>query len=190
MGSYFTTLITALVLSHSVHADKLVNKPLKVFILAGQLNMQGQWMVTSQDKKGNERPGTLLSTLKNPAKAPMLKHLVDAEGKWNAKRADVWIYDVSEFCERHGPLGFGYGWDLGSRSWFGPELQFGHLLGDQMTHQVLIIKTAWGGRDLYRDFRPPSSGGEVGPDYTNMIRTVKKVLRDLNREFPGEIGTN
>ncbi len=187
---FFTTLITAFVLSQSVYADKLGSKPLKVFILAGQSNMQGQGIVTSQDEQGRELPGTLLATLRNPAKAPMLKHLVNAKGEWQEKRADVWIYDISEIGKRHGLLQFGYGWDLGSRSWFGPELQFGHVLGDQLTNQVLIIKTAWGGRDLYKDFRPPSSGGKVGPFYTDMIRTVKKVLSSLDKEFPGKIGTN
>ena len=42
----------------------------------------------------------------------------------------------------------GYGWNLGSRMWFGQEMQFGHLLGDRFDNQVLIIKTAWGGLDL------------------------------------------
>ena len=154
-------------------------KPVKVFILAGQSNMQGQGIVTMKDKDGSEKPGTLTSMLKDPAKAPMLKHWVDAKGNWAEKRDDVWVYDVNEFGSRHGVLGFGYGWALGSREWFGPEMQFGHLLGNHFDNQVLIIKTAWGGRDLYKDFRPPSSGGTVGPFYTEMLATVKMVVGDL-----------
>ena len=65
-------------------------KPLKVFILAGQSNMQGQGIVTSKDKAGKERPGTLAYLLKDPAKAPMLKKWVDAKGEWAEKRDDVW----------------------------------------------------------------------------------------------------
>ena len=57
----------------------------------------------------------------------------------------------------------------GGRHHFGPELQFGHVLGDYFDNQVLLIKTAWGGKSLYRDFRPPSSGGTVGPYYTKML---------------------
>jgi len=162
--------------------------PLKVFILAGQSNMQGQGVVTMKDAAGKEKPGTLTSMLKDPAKASLLKNWVDGKGAWAERRDDVWVYDVNEFGNRHGVLEFGYGWSLGSREWFGPEMQFGHLLGDHFDNQVLIIKTAWGGRDLYKDFRPPSSGGTVGPFYTEMIGTVKKVLGDLKGMFPGYAG--
>ena len=49
-------------------------------------------------------------------------------------------------------------------------------------------ETAWGGKDLCKDFRPPSSGGTVGPFYTDMIGTVKKVLGDVKAQFPGYAG--
>lgn len=159
-------------------------KPVKVFILAGQSNMQGQGMVSSFDESGVEKPGTLASILKDPAKAPMLRKWVNAKGEWSEKRKDVWVYDVNEFGSRHGILEFGYGWNLGSRTWFGPEMEFGHLMGDHFDNQVLILKTAWGGKDLYKDFRPPSSGGSVGPYYIEMIKTVREVLGDLKSQFP------
>lgn len=162
--------------------------PLKVFILAGQSNMEGQGLVTMKDDAGEEKPGTLESMLKDPAKARMLKHWVDAKGEWAEKRGDVWVYDVNEFGDRHGVLEFGYGWNLGVRQWFGPEMQFGHLMGEHFDNQVLIIKTAWGGRDLYKDFRPPSSGGTVGPFYQQMLATVSMVLGDLETQFPGYTG--
>ncbi len=163
-------------------------KPVQVFILAGQSNMQGQGMVNAKDKQGNEKLGTLTAMLKDPAKAPLLRHLVDAQGNWSEKRDDVWVYDVSEFGSRHGVLEFGYGWALGSRNWFGPELEFGHVMAKQSNSPVLIIKTAWGGRSLYQDFRPPTSGGTTGPYYTEMIATVKKVLGDLKTLFPAYDG--
>ena len=37
----------------------------------------------------------------------------------------------------------------------GPELQFGHVIGDYFENQVFLIKTAWGGKSLAKDFRPP-----------------------------------
>jgi len=117
-------------------------------------------------------------------KGKQLKNWVDAKGGWKEGREDVWVYDVNEFGNRHGKLEFGYGWSLGSRMWFGPEMAFGHVIADQSDKQVLIIKTAWGGRDLYKDFRPPSSGGEVGPFYKEMIGTVNKVLADLKTLYP------
>ena len=163
-------------------------KPVKVFILAGQSNMQGQGIVSSLAEMKEEKPGTLATMLKDPVKGAMLKGWVNAKGEWAEGRDDVWVYDVNEFGSRHGRLEFGYGWNLGSRMWFGPEMQFGHLVGDQYENQVLIIKTAWGGRDLYKDFRPPSSGGETGPFYKEMIGTVNKVLGDLKGQFPGYAG--
>jgi len=172
----------------ATHKAVIAKGPVKVFILAGQSNMQGQGVVTMKDNDGKEKPGTLTSMLKNPDKAALIKDWVNAKGEWAEQRDDVWVYDVNEFGNRHGILEFGYGWSLGSREWFGPEMQFGYLLGNRFDNQVLIIKTAWGGRDLYKDFRPPSSGGTVGPFYTEMIGTVNKVLGDLKGMFPGYKG--
>ena len=48
----------------------------------------------------------------------------------------------------------------------GPEYGFGFTPGDSMEQQVLLLKTAWGGKTLAVDFRSPSAakarGGEVG----------------------------
>ena len=169
-----------------VSADQKGKSPVKVFILAGQSNMQGQG-VTGIREEFHDAPGTLVSMLADPAKAPLIKHLRKPNGDW-VVRDDVWVYDINEFGTRKGNLGFGYGWNLGDTTWFGPELQFGHVVKDQLPNQVLIIKTAWGGRALYTDFRPPSSGGDVGPFYQQMIQTVKNVLRDLKQEFPAYDG--
>ncbi len=67
----------------------------------------------------------------------------------------------------------------GGSSHIGPELQFGHVMGDFFEEPVLLIKTAWGGKSLYKDFRPPSSGGEVGPYYTQMIQEIREALTAL-----------
>ncbi len=169
--------------------------PLKVFILAGQSNMQGQGTLEAKDDAGKEKKGTLRSLLSDPAKAPLIQHLVNANGEWAEVRDDVWVYDIGEFGTLHGPLSFGYGWNLGDMSWkgrntmfFGPEVAFGHLMGEHFTEQVLIIKTAWGGKSLDVDFRPPSSGGTVGPFYTEMMGTINKVLGDIKAQFPGYAG--
>ena len=53
---------------------------------------------------------------------------------------------------------------------------------------MLLIKTAWGGKSLYKDFRPPSSGGEVGPYYTKMIAEVREALANLKTDFPAYDG--
>jgi alpha-galactosidase len=47
---------------------------------------------------------------------------------------------------------------------------------------VLLIKTAWGGRSLYRDFRPPSAG--LPSD-----AVLEKMLADLKKQKGKENGT-
>ena len=54
-----------------------------------------------------------------------------------------------------GPLSTGFG---ARPSAFGPEYAFGIMLEKSLNQPVLIIKTAWGGKSLHYDFRPPSAG--------------------------------
>ncbi len=99
-------------------------------------------------------------------------------------RDDVWVrYQREKGPLLAGPLALGFS-VYGDKHHFGPELQFGHVLGDHFPEQVLPIKTAWGEKSLYKDFRPPSSGGEVGPYYTKMLDDVRKSLANLKTEFP------
>ena len=81
-------------------------------------------------------------------------------------------------------IGFtGYG-SMNSRHHIGPELQIGHRLGDFYDDPVLLIKTAWGGKSLQKDFRPPSAGGEVGEYYIKMFAEVEEALDSVCKEFP------
>jgi hypothetical protein len=158
-------------------------KPVKVFILAGQSNMEGQAVVDLAGKDYNEGKGTLAVLLQDPAKAPMLRHLRGADGKWTV-RDDVWVrYQREDRPLLAGPLAMGFSIYGGARH-FGPELQFGHVVGDRFENQVLLIKTAWGGKSLYKDFRPPSSGGEVGKYYTRMIADIRTALAQVKSDFP------
>ena len=86
-----------------------------------------------------------------------------------------------------GPLTVGFS-VYGDAHHFGPELQFGWVMGDYLNNQVLLIKTAWGGKSLYKDFRPPGSGGQVGPYYTRMIAEVREALANLKTDFPSYDG--
>lgn len=157
--------------------------PVKVFILAGQSNMEGQAVVDLDGKDYNFGKGTLVYLMKDPAKAGQFKHLKDDKGQWRA-RGDVWVYYQPEGRVRMaGPLELGYT-PYGDKHHFGPELQFGHVVGDHFANQVLLIKTCWGGKSLYKDFRPPSSGGQVGPYYTRMIAQVREALDNLKEDFP------
>ncbi|MEM1447993.1 MAG: sialate O-acetylesterase [Planctomycetota bacterium] len=111
--------------------------PIKIFVLAGQSNMEGKAKVSLLRYQATE------SKL-----APRFAHLVDGDG-W-VERDDVAI----RFLDRQGPLTVGYG----STGCIGPELEFGRVVGDHFEEPVLLVKAAWGGRSLYRDFRPPSAG--------------------------------
>lgn len=172
-------------------------KPLKVFILAGQSNMEGKGSVE-----------TMRRQLKDPKKRDRFAHL-KAGDQW-VERDDVWINYLGNRGKRHGKLTVGYGISQkDSQELFGPELGFGWTLGDLLDENILIIKTAWGGKSLDRDFRPPSQGlpesiDEVvegqkkrkpeltkeeyakgyGHFYRLMIREVKSVLSDLKTHVP------
>jgi hypothetical protein len=160
--------------------------PLKVFILAGQSNMEGHARTGTLDYLGEDPDnGKLLSKVKQP-------------GGSLATRDDVWIWYLGRTGKLTGGFGVSPGkkiigagtldgkevpeLDLGLS--FGPELGFGIVMGDYYEEPVLLIKTAWGGHSLYGNFRPPSSGGTVGPSYTNMVDHVKEVTGDLKKLFP------
>ena len=151
--------------------------PVKVFILAGQSNMEGQGVVSMDDPTNyNGGKGNLEWSMKHSASAGKMKHLKNAKGEW-AVRDDVQISFKARDTVRTGGLTVGYT-GYGGSSHIGPELEFGHVLGDYLDEPVLLIKTAWGGKSLYVDFRPPSSGGPVGPYYTKMIEEVRAALAE------------
>ncbi len=160
---------------------RAADKPVKVFILAGQSNMEGAGVVKADPKK-NEGKGSLEYLVKNATTAEKFKHLTDKSGAW-VVRDDVWIH----YLDRKGKLTAGFG---SNAERIGPELGFGCVVGDAFDEPVLLIKLAWGGKSLGKDFRPPSSGGEVGPYYKEVVDRTKAVLKDLKKEFPefGERG--
>jgi len=202
------TLLTAsaLLCGHSFAAEK---KPLKVFILAGQSNMEGHARIETFDYIGDD-----------PATAPLLKMMRGADGK-PAVADHVWIsyltgkYDGSANGEGTGKLTTGFG-ARGSNPTedggkIGPEFTFGLTMDAALKEPVLIIKTAWGGRSLNTEFRPPSAGpyvfsearlaqmqkqgkdivaekaekaNETGRFYRYMVEHVKKVLADPKRVCP------
>ncbi|HEV7279177.1 MAG TPA: sialate O-acetylesterase [Pirellulaceae bacterium] len=149
----------------------------KVFILAGQSNMAGHGRVASE---ANEGRGSLERLAKGPDADQRFAGLIDAGGEWIA-RDDVKIW----YLGRTGDLrpGFGVREDR-----IGPELGFGQVVGEALDQPVLLIKLAWGGKSLGQDFRPPSSGGEVGPYYKEVIEKTKRVLTEAPKLFPDLAG--
>jgi hypothetical protein len=157
----------------AVQGQQSGKSPVKVFILAGQSNMQGHGTV-------NGNKGTLQSLVANDTEG-LYAYLGDKDGHWTV-RDDVWItYERDASNTRSGGLTAGFGVD---NNRLGPELGFGHVMGDYYENQVLLIKTCWGGKSLAVDFRPPSSGGTVGFYYREMFRLVDEALANLGTIFP------
>ena len=188
--------------------------PLKVYILAGQSNMEGHAKIETFDYLGDD-----------PATAPILKQMRGPDGQ-PAVCEKVWIsyltgpYDGSANGEGFGKLTAGYG-ARGDRPTedggkIGPEFTFGLTMDAALEEPVLLIKTAWGGRSLNTEFRPPSAGPyelndyqkklyygppghgvpkdmdewlaekkqETGRFYRYMVEHVKQVLADPKRVCP------
>jgi len=141
--------------------------PLKVYILAGQSNMEGHAKVETFDYLGDD-----------PATAPLLKQMRGPDGQ-PAVCEKVWIsyftgpYDGSANGEGFGKLTAGYG-ARGDRPTedggkIGPEFTFGLTMDAALKEPVLLIKTAWGGRSLNTEFRPPSAGPYELNDYQKKL---------------------
>ena len=185
-----TALLGAVLLLGLSPMARAAEKKVKVFILAGQSNMEGHGMLGSLDQLGTHpRYGHLLKMLKN------------ADGSW-VTRNDVTIYWNKESKkERHGPLSTDWGAMTGKS--IGPELVFGTIMGERHEEHVLLIKTAWGGKSVWCDFRSPGAG-EMTPDeerilkrdhwlkpghfYRKMLSEIKECLADIEKVVPGYQG--
>ena len=157
-------------------------RTLRIIVLAGQSNMEGQAVVDLDGKDYNEGRGTLVEILRNPTNAARFHGLRDSKGAWTTLENVFIRYQRENAPLLKGPLGIGYS-VYGDAHHFGPELQLGHVLGNGLGDPVLLIKTAWGGKSLYQDFRPPSSGN-TGPYYLRMIAEVREALARLPQDFP------
>ena len=174
-----TAILTAALLC--VLSPSSFAQSIKVFILAGQSNMEGQGVVSMDGEQGyNGGKGNLVWSVQNSKSAEKLKKLKNEKGEW-VVRDDVQISFKAGAKVRKGGLTVGYT-GYGGSSHIGPELGFGFVMGDFFKEPVLLIKTAWGGKSLFVDFRPPSSGGQVGPYYTKMVEEVRTALAELGEQ--------
>ena len=182
-------LLTSLILgfSNPVSADPPGPENagvIRVFLLAGQSNMEGHAVVDlDHEEHYNGGRGNLEKLLEDPQWQPRLSHLRDNNGDWTS-RDDVFVrYRPERGPLKKGPLSIGFALHEGKHH-FGPELQIGHRLGQASKDPVLLIKTCWGGRSLHVDFRPPSAGGKTGPAYQQMIREIREALANIDKDFP------
>lgn len=145
--------VTCILLACSAIASPA--KPLKVFILAGQSNMEGPADVSTFDAIGDD-----------PDASPLLEAMRGPDG--NPRVCDgAWISYLTGDGDRdfvlNGRLTAGYGSMWGTDpsrpgNKIGPEFVFGLAMDASFQEPVLLIKAAWGGKSLHTDFRPPSAG--------------------------------
>ena len=134
LRSMHVLTILCFLVAAPLHAGE---RTVKVFILAGQSNMEGK------------APNALLEyQAKDPKTRDLFAHL-RKDDKWIV-RDDVFV----KFLDRHGPLTVGFG----SPGRTGVELEFGTLMGNYFEEPVILVKAAWGGHSLYKNFRSPSAG--------------------------------
>jgi len=143
------------------------DRPVKVFILAGQSNMEGK------------AKNVLLEHQATDEKTKALFEHLRKDGKWIV-RDDVFI----KYLKRSGGLTIGYG----SPGRTGAELEFGTVVGDHFDEPVVLIKAAWGGHSLYKLFRSPSAGMPSDEyfqkELENKQNNVKKNNEKKNRTDP------
>ena len=119
-------------------------------------------------------------------------------------RNDVWVWFNENGKTDNGtwgPLSTRFGCEGAGANHIGPEYGFGFKMADELAEQILIIKTAWGGKTLAGDFRPPSSCNDpatnpknrtVGYYYTRMLAMVQETLSPANvtKYFPRSKGVS
>ncbi len=153
-------------------------RKVRVFVLAGQSNMQGYGAINDPEND----PGSLMDVIQNDADGTWSK--IGEPGNWTSlENVSLYFARNGETIKSNVTVGQGAFAHL-----IGPELMFAHQLDEYYEDPVLIIKTAWGGTSLAEDFRPPSAGGITGAYYNDMIQTVRDVTDNLGTEFP-DMGT-
>lgn len=172
--------------------------PFKITYLTAQANGLG-WIVRT------DIPGTLQTVVKQDGK---FDYLVDQKGNW-VERKDVWYKGVvTATANKWLSIGCGAG-----ASSIGPELGFGHMVGNHHDEPVLILKASQGNRSLGWDFLPPGSkqyehdgyiyagykdsplrwekgtdpkpiNWYAGKQYDDCFNAAHKVLDNFDAEFP------
>ncbi len=186
----------------SISSATAAPKPLKVYILAGQSNMQGKAGVRTIERLNMTEDSKQMymdMNVKNGLpSAPKDVYGVYFGGDHMSRKK------ASPLSVMKGPLKPGYEGEMTSKSTFGPEYTFGIYMQKHLNEPILIVKIAWGGRNLIEQFRPPSAGkyltltgkviGEekvmdghgnpIGHYYNTVIKRVNEVLADPGKYHP------
>jgi len=143
----------------AAHAPAAENKPIKIYLMAGQSNME------DHNYFGPE------CTTRFP--------------DIDKTRDDVWCISAGKIS---GPLKCGFGGGAASENVFGPELVMGRILGEAIDNPIIMFKSTTGGTQLHTRWRPPSAvkraGGKVGDLYKRMMRRFHRFLANPKVEYP------
>ncbi|MFT5290172.1 MAG: hypothetical protein ACI8QS_001426 [Planctomycetota bacterium] len=158
---HLRALITLALLSLLAPSLRASEGTVRVFILAGQSNMEGKAKNELWEHQAT-----------NDATAELFaQHRKD--GQW-IERDDAFI----KYLGRHGNLTIGYG----SPGRTGVELEFGAVLAENFDEPVLLIKTAWGGHSLVQKFRSPSAGFPADDILQAELAKARKRVEERNTE--------
>lgn len=173
----YHTYLAVLLSLFFVFSVEAADKPLKVYILAGQSNMDG-----------HAQTRTIAAMKGDPEVADLYNEMVDKDGKPITVDG---VYFVQDERSQQLDATCGSAWK-GPK--VGPEYAFGITMHKSLEQPILLIKTAWGGRDLIQHFRPPSAGdyeletdkwgNKTGHYYREMIKGVQDVLADPGKHHP------
>ncbi len=187
-------------------------KPIQVYVMLGQSNMLGFGRVGPKETKGS-----LEYMVKEKGKYP---HLVDDSGNWTTRQDVRYVHVMDQRgvdfknMEKFGDVR--NEWLTPNKS-FGPELGFGHVVGQFQDEPVLLLKACIGNRSLGWDLLTPGSErwvfegknyagyGDVAPSwdvgtepkpvpwyagrqYDADVAHAKAVLKDLTKYYPGYQG--
>lgn len=185
------------------------SKPVKVYVMLGQSNMLGFGRVDDRNLNGT------LEHLVHIEKK--YGHLIDSSGKWIARNDVRYVHVMDQRGVDYKDLEkFGVvrnEWLIPNKS-FGPELGFGHVVGNVHAEPVLLLKACIGNRSLGWDLLPPGSerfehDGKIyagykdvanfwekgtepkavpwyaGRQYDADVAHSKAVLKDLSKYYPG-----
>jgi hypothetical protein len=176
------TTLLALTCASLVASPQDKRKKVQVYILAGQSNMEGKgfpepiaYQVTQakyRDRYAHFIKGKDFASFAKVLNASIAKNPKQPVYNWSV-REDVWV----NYLDQRGNLTVGF---AAPRKCFGPEYNFGHVMGDHFDGQVLIIKTAWGGKSLGRDFRSPSSNLPSDAEFEAMAQQQNTQIQKHN----------
>jgi len=148
-----------IVLACITSAGAAEKKPIKVYLMAGQSNMEGHNYFGQQ--------------------------CLDRYPGIDAPRDDVWCIRAGKIS---GPLKCGFGGGAASDNVFGPELVMGRILGEAVDNPIIMFKSATGGTQLHTRWRPPSAvkraGGKEGDLYKRMMRRFHRFLANPKVDYP------